>query len=248
MKFKALAAGVLMAMAGGANASMINGGDTGNGGDLFISIFDTVTQNTYFLNTHQNFLNVKTPGFFYSVDLSKDANFSGFAGHALQYNMAAANSLNVAGTNIADWGFIASAHTATDLANDFGSVDGTRQNITSYEGALNGKLLTADSAMVPNGSMQSWNDPTWGSSFGAAPGAMAPLVFGVGETGHLFFVTNDGLNGSTIQGEAFSLNAAGVLTIGTAPTSAVPVPAAVWLLGSALMGLVTIGRRGSIKA
>jgi hypothetical protein len=62
----------------------------------------------------------------------------------------------------------------------------------------------------------------------------------------LFGFTGGGVNGGTLQsyilGNA-TLSAAGVLQINPNSASAVPLPAAVWLFGSGLMGLVGVSRR-----
>jgi hypothetical protein len=67
----------------------------------------------------------------------------------------------------------------------------------------------------------------------------------VGTTSELFGFTANGSSGklqSYILGTA-GLSANGTLTFTANPTSAVPLPAAVWLFGSGLMGLVGVSRR-----
>jgi hypothetical protein len=74
--------------------------------------------------------------------------------------------------------------------------------------------------------------------------------FGGSEIEALLF-WNDIANASTFN---FAWNAVGSsvsldqLSLDISPVTAVPVPAALWLLGSALTGLMTIGRRQSARA
>jgi hypothetical protein len=81
------------------------------------------------------------------------------------------------------------------------------------------------------------------SSFSAANGS----TLGTAQSLFLVSQTAGAPNAANVYKSDYTLtlNAAGVLSY-NAPTSAVPVPAAIWLLGSGLMGLVGIGRRRNV--
>jgi hypothetical protein len=73
----------------------------------------------------------------------------------------------------------------------------------------------------------------------------APDMSTVGTAAQLFGFTGNNTSGtlnSYVMGSAI-LGTDGTLTFSANPTSAVPLPAAVWLFGSGLMGLVGVSRR-----
>jgi hypothetical protein len=76
-------------------------------------------------------------------------------------------------------------------------------------------------------------------------------VIGLGTPAFLYGVTGNGAtltNVQTYQLATLTLAANGTLTaVGNTPPSAVPLPAAVWLLGSGLLGLAGVGRRKAAK-
>ena len=77
------------------------------------------------------------------------------------------------------------------------------------------------------------------------------LVNGLGTSTQLFGVTADGSNSTNLLGVTVlgnvTLTAAG-LVFSTVSTAPVPLPAAIWLLGSGLLGLFGIGRRKTVAA
>jgi hypothetical protein len=114
-------------------------------------------------------------------------------------------------------------------------------------GGLDG-LVTLFSAAGANGATTqgSWTAADQ-SKFGVfSSGASdANTSFGVGNPYTLYGVTGNGAPGTTIvQSYVFdtaTLSAAGVLTLGTG--SSVPLPGALWLFGSGLLGLLGVSRR-----
>jgi hypothetical protein len=94
----------------------------------------------------------------------------------------------------------------------------------------------------------------WGTSTGQAGGAtdlygqgpdQAGTALGTATT--LYGLTDNGTNGelqSYVLGKNLTLSANGTLTISSGTTTPpVPLPAAVWLFGSGLLGLIGVGRR-----
>jgi hypothetical protein len=96
----------------------------------------------------------------------------------------------------------------------------------------------------------------WGASTGAAGGSTNlygdgpdQSGIGLGSSVSLFGITGNGSKGQLQTydlGDNLSLSASGVLTVSsgtTTPPPPVPLPAAVWLFGSGLLGLLGVGRR-----
>jgi len=72
----------------------------------------------------------------------------------------------------------------------------------------------------------------------------------LGSAGHFYFVTSNS-GGSSSQGRVYNLGSIELDANGhlfSTPISSVPLPAAVWLFGSGLLGLVGIGRRRQVAA
>jgi|GEM_PF-1326108 len=118
----------------------------------------------------------------------------------------------------------------------------TAFNAVFIANTLNGSGVTFNNGVsTTNG----WGDANFGQS--------APVSFnGIGyENGtslggaqSLYLLSTTGGEAANVYKSQYTLtlSSAGLLSY-DAPTSTVPVPAAIWLLGSGLMGLVGIGRR-----
>lgn len=92
----------------------------------------------------------------------------------------------------------------------------------------------------------------WGASTGNNAGStnmygQGPdqAGIGLGQNAAIYGLTGNANNGGQVQsyllGETLTLKADGTLTTGS--TVVTPIPAAVWLLGSGLLGLIGVGRR-----
>jgi hypothetical protein len=162
-------------------------------------------------------------------------------------------------------GSVGNSSVATDarrfLITTNSSISGVVSNteLNSSYGNLNAMLGLVNDSLPDSAGSSTLTGGQWGDP-GATPGSSAPNGFGagplnetvLGTAAHLYVVsTQNGTN--TTQARVWSgldvrLNLDGSLeTLGGAPP-AVPVPAAVWLLGSGLAGLVGIGRRRNNKA
>jgi hypothetical protein len=251
-KLKAITAGVMLALgATGAEAS-ISDGQYPNVGELFVSIFDPSANGglgrTYFRDLDVSLTDVLNAGsnWTFSVNLTADANYAGFAGQTdLQYNIAAVYTLDEGFANIDQWGFLA---TGSSFNGGFGNVLGTNSIIQNYISKLNTALGDNVSGVVDNGLPQSWDDGNWGPLMAGAPSVFASTAGGVDLATLFFHVTNntgDDSDGIVNQiAGRWLLSSNGTLEFGPAGSSPVPVPAAIYLLGSALAGLTLVSRRG----
>jgi len=155
------------------------------------------------------------------------------------------------------WGLVTSVNTglgsASSLLNTDGQVLGAATGTdvgagfaTGYLGSVGGLLGEASSVnAAPSGTPPVSVFSTLYGPGTQASGGTAALVFGNGTVGgELWYLTNPTLGtvGELTQLGTVNLSGAGLLTITAA--APVPVPAAVWLFGSALAGLIGFGRRG----
>jgi hypothetical protein len=141
----------------------------------------------------------------------------------------------------------------SSLAGDvFGSVQTIASSFNTDLTYVNGTGVTLKWSAAPPGGVEN----VWGASTGDAGGStnlygQGPDQSGIalGQSVSLFGITGNGSKGQ-IQtydlGDNLSLSASGVLTVSsgtTTPPPPVPLPAAVWLFGSGLLGLLGVGRR-----
>ena len=251
-------------VAGVANAANIaNGGTVAGGSDLVLFISDTTHPNFYLkdLGVQMDSLGITkaqtasdpdfnlttgTPGSFttpQSLGFTADAGIAGFisahTGDTLVYSILATD---VTGTN-----------------NNAGS----RRIVGSFTDGQSPLQVDADSAQTStaaigaNGWFAALNaagitfpNTTNGYGAGTGNGANAPTFFSaftngstVGDTMTLWEIATHGAGNEANVYESsttLKLTADGTLTVGV---SSVPLPAAVWLLGSGLLGLCGVGRR-----
>jgi hypothetical protein len=133
-------------------------------------------------------------------------------------------------------------------------------NIETINGGINGDVsYLGTNGYAAGGSVYKWANGSaggnvWGASMGGNGGAtdlygQGPDQNGItlgGTTGLFGLVTNGGTGQlqSYILGDNLTLSSNGVLSISSGTsTSPVPLPAAVWLFGSGLLGLLGVGRR-----
>jgi|GEM_PF-2625408 len=104
---------------------------------------------------------------------------------------------------------------------------------------------SATEASVNSTSNPAYGGAFWGSNYKVVSNTTSPTGFGSAQG---FSVINGGGSGITARATStqlplgsFSLLANGSVQYG--PVSAVPIPAALWLMGSGLVGLLGVGRR-----
>jgi hypothetical protein len=197
------------------------------------------------------------------VDLSADANWNTFksnaGGDAIVWTVLAGDSQQALNTAGAERYAIATQVVLTD-----GSTNPPSNSaIKSFWSALHG-LQSDTLGVVGSGTgngasiIQAANAGAgWGNPTGVD--SLANTMFSstgisnenaLGSAAHFYFVTSQDGGSSTI-GRVYNL---GTLTLTAAgslfatPVNPVPLPAAVWLFGSGLLGLVGIGRRKQVVA
>ncbi|MCG8671937.1 MAG: VPLPA-CTERM sorting domain-containing protein [Pseudomonadales bacterium] len=246
MKLKALAAAVaLTAVAGTANAGWDSGSGVpfnpvadGNGELLLLAWNDTnsVIQDlgTSYMEFFNNFGNGS-----YEQSYSLDAAFGGLSGDVSYSIFAANNPLGFAdAATVAAAGFMVTTNVAGPSVNSF-----------SYDDVLN-KTASGLANNIGDPSAESENNATAAVS-GEAAYAGAATTYGALLLDSVAFdvtaLAGESLYMWAFQGTDTTTQAAGQWNIdlgqGTLTYSAVPVPAAVWLFASGLLGLGAISRR-----
>jgi hypothetical protein len=148
--------------------------------------------------------------------------------------------------------------TSTSIDLSVGSTHTNSQLQTLYSGLtstlnfVNGQIgsgVTFDKTSTPAGADGSWGTELGSDNwYGAGPSTAGVAI---GSTQNFYALTTGGGGSSTLAQvyilNSLTLSADGTLSAagGTAP---VPLPAAVWLLGSGLLGLFGVGRRRSAAA
>jgi len=264
MKIKTLVAAMaLAAISTGANAAIVQG-SAQTDGELFLTVFDEAGQQSYALDlgftvNQMTADNSSTR----TYDLTTfDNNFAGFAGNTnLRYTVTGANT-EVGSTRrgtTTQFGFMtttsgtvdtviaaggANQADATGIVNNINNMArnsnasaGTPYNPTTTNGDLN----VSNVALI--GEIGYYADSSWGDTIGNR-GIVASDLVDSSMTMYTVRVNNADSGGPMLVDAIGSwlLTSSGQLTYTNTP-SAVPVPAAVWLFGSGLVGLVGIARR-----
>jgi hypothetical protein len=271
MKFsmKAVAASVLFAVAGGSQAAILNGNDVfgiQGDGELFISILrDDAAPASMIVNTGLSLFDIRSGATtswtsstaqtaaiqaFLSTGALSDFRFNagGVTGQADVFD----TTLNA---DIASWFTSNAAVTINNVPNDASGVNTVRSNtgafITQINNAYDGTASFDNDGYVSGileGQPGFHNAPLWGPFVGSTV-TNTNTETGVGTDlalWNLFTSCTDLFcEGFSIQQFGFmSVNGAtGVASFDTGATTVIPVPAAVWLLGSGLVGLVGVARR-----
>lgn len=249
MKAKALVAALTMGAAMQANAAIDNF-STGNG-ELFFNIRDNVNLQSYILDLNvnlNNFLPSNTTTT--NVTYAADANLQNFLGSGSgNYNWSVMAGDSTGGTVAGD---IRYATTTNDSVNvgantniqlvNYRLVDtDLLTNVNGAIGANNSLISPSTSPAYDAASIDTWSN---NSPFNAT-------ASGVGNSLDFWLLTNSGStigtftknNKINVDQYAGQWNLASNGDLSFTSAAPVPLPPAVWLLGSALVGLVGVGRR-----
>lgn len=263
---KALVASVALAFGAQAQAAIDsdNGGSptTGTGaGELFLSVVDRggAVQRSYVLDlgyTAADFL-ANDASFVNNISIAADANLLDIINNvsgSIAWNLAAAH--NFPGPTNDDFGYLTTSPTPlvanVNTQTGFTGMSEMNARIDSYLDEVNGPadtdVSTDNSKLFGAADNAFYDGPLWGDQWTVAHSTEGALDSDLG----FYFVamdfTNDPTTASSRVAEMlgnWSLSSDGLLTYSSDVGAPVPVPAAVWLLGSALVGLVGVARRKS---
>ncbi len=244
MKLQVIAAAAALAIAGTAGAAINPGSDMGQGGELILSVWDDASSTSYTLDLGIDMRNFdENQTYVFDLDDPMWTDFSvGAAGDMTWDVVGSDRAAGMPSVN----GIMTTARFGTD-----GSVTGLQHagyntlqsNIEQYAQALNGlnsDYATNNSYFLSGGSYAG-DTGTWGSFAGNVTFATASY----GETMEFWSLTTGVIEGRRPSPTAEHTKLAGTWTLADNQLvyTAVPVPAAVWLLGSSLIGLVGVARR-----
>jgi hypothetical protein len=241
MKLKSVVAAVALATAGTANATveLMSSGDS----SLFFSVRDNVNAVSYVrdLDRHVSDMSTSDVG---PIIWAADANMTSFlAGGSGDYSWAVQAGDTTDGTMVGNITYLSTSTTSSPVV-----TAGEMANMVIFDTDYfaNVKPLIASGGSVVSGSQDSaYFDTTADTWSQGAP--FDATKEGFGEVGFYEVVNNVSLsNNRAISNPQDVTEFVGTWKFssdGALEYSAVPVPAAVWLLGSALLGLVGISRR-----
>jgi len=260
MKIKLITAAVVLAASGNVSAAIlspfVNYGGGGGQSEAVFTIWDPTTNQSYSQDlgtTWQTFRdNLGNASFSasYTVDTAVyNLALGGSDTANLVWNVSVADAILNDYSNFGDIGVIGTSNSGSVLNSS--AIGAAIQTHQTYSSVLNA-LGSADPAVndayfgtVDNGAYAG-NPATWGTRWNISASIDNSAAFG---TDLDFYYWQDvGINPDgalTKAAGSWSFDGA-TLTYG-AP-SAVPVPAAAWLFGSGLLGLVGVARRKHVKA
>jgi hypothetical protein len=141
---------------------------------------------------------------------------------------------------------------SSQLANSYVNLTADMNLLNAFGGAGATAIGSAKSTVATGDGIWGTANGTSGNQnwYGAGPDTTATLMSSTGATAQAFYGLTGG--GKSKPGEVFTFGQLQLSSDGTlsnvTSVSPVPLPAAVWLFGSGLLGLVGVGRRRSVSA
>ena len=259
MKFKSLLATAILgatAYAGAAQAAIESstaGGNNAGGNELMFAFYNPDSENntTYILDTGIAFNDINNTS---QYSFAADGTLSGLLGNAgWQWSVLAADTVSGGtGANPDNYGkrLLATSGLGGATVADLGALDtassqvgdlGTQANFVANHA---GTLVTDNNTSVSNGGNGTYlNAMPDGTNAGSVGDTLEFYLYGADGS-----ISTNPFGATTFNPSALTTELLGTWTLASNGTlsftgSAVPVPAAVWLFGSALLGLVGVSRR-----
>jgi hypothetical protein len=265
MKIKLITAAVVLAAAGNASAAILSPIETNGGGgglsEAVFSIWDPTTSQSYAIDlgtTWQVFRdNLSNASYTVSYDIDTSAGsvydmaVGGSNTANLLWNVSVANGQNGDYSNFEDFGVIGTSNLGNDINSAALTVAINAHDM--YATALRGTTSPVNNdpsindeyfGTVANGAYAG-NTGLWGTSWATNGATNNAAAYGT-DLDFYYFQTGGFSPDPIVTKAAGSWSFDGAALTYGAP-SAVPVPAAAWLFGSGLLGLVGIARRKRVQ-
>jgi hypothetical protein len=241
MKQKALVAAVALAATGLANAAIT--GDAVGGSSLIFEAWDTVSGQGMVQNLTTKFdafASNPAASFNLALDSASFATTLGTdtTGAGLNWQVVAVKTV---GSSVTGDGLLTTISSVPTSALDSFAIPTAEGSVATHFGDLITALGTANFGVLANTNAASPSG-SGGNYWANLNGTSNKLGFGGID---FYSITVDQISGNRVDnkfGSQFGLSSAGQLTYNV-QTSATPLPAAAWLFGSGLVGLIGIGRR-----
>jgi len=255
MKLKAAAAAVAMLVAGGANAAISRDATQSGDGELFINIvLNTATPATIVLDTNisANDLVTGTVTSWTSNAAQTAAVQSLLATSAISDFVFDAGALQNKGIDLNKFGMFLTNTDSTltpPPVTQISTFAGYQARMGDWLNSVNQvKTLTADGSLTPvNSGVGDWTDgfQGWGGNIDTINWTKTTDTAVTNSLAlYRYYYQPDRTTATELYGFLDIDSSTGVVSYNA--VSAVPVPAAVWLFGSGLMGMVGVARRRKV--